>query len=79
MVGNVDEKGRKLVRCAFDCLAGAFASIKPGKTMYQDMGKVISKVGCHCVWVFFREGHCICMCVWDGCVCVFVFVRECMH
>lgn len=44
LVGQVDEAGQKLVRCAFDCLAGALASIKPGKTMYQDVGKTISKV-----------------------------------
>lgn len=40
----MDAEGQKLVRCAFDCLAAAIASIKPGKTMYQDVGKVITKV-----------------------------------
>ena len=42
-MGNVDEDGRKLVKCAFDCLAGAMEMVKPG-TMYRDMGTTITKV-----------------------------------
>merc|ERR1711871_108837 len=42
MVGNVDEEGRKLVRCAFECLQAALAMVKPG-TLYRDLGPVIHK------------------------------------
>lgn len=57
LVGQVDEAGQTLVRCAFDCLAGALASITPGKTMYQDVGKVISKVCRHAMRWGEREGE----------------------
>jgi methionine aminopeptidase len=58
MVGNVDAEGQKLVKCAFDCLAGAFASIKPGKTMYQDVGKVISKVRVYVCMIYIYVYMC---------------------
>jgi len=43
MVGNVDEEGRKLVKCAFECLQSALAACKPG-TLYRDLGAKINKV-----------------------------------
>lgn len=43
LVGNVDEDGRRLVKCAFDCLAGAMAMVRPD-TMYRDIGNTIQKV-----------------------------------
>ena len=42
-VGNVDETGRRLVRCAYDCLAAAVSKCRPG-VFYRDLGSVISKV-----------------------------------
>ena len=42
LVGNVDEAGRALVKCAFGCLAAALDEVRKG-TMYRDLGKVISK------------------------------------
>jgi methionyl aminopeptidase len=42
-IGNVDDTGRRLVRCAYDCLAAAVAACKPG-VFYRDLGAVISKV-----------------------------------
>lgn len=42
-VGNVDEDGRRLVKCAFDCLSAAVAMVKPD-TMYRDVGNTITKV-----------------------------------
>ncbi|GAB5037620.1 methionine type i [Nannochloropsis oceanica] len=60
MVGNVDAEGKKLVKCAFDCLAAAIALLVPNKTMYRDIGKVISKVastqGCSVVKTYCGHG-----------------------
>jgi methionine aminopeptidase len=42
-VGNVDEDGRRLVKCAFDCLSAAVAMVRPD-TMYRDVGNTITKV-----------------------------------
>jgi len=42
-VGGVDERGRKLVRCAYDCLAAAVALCKPGM-FYRDLGTAISRI-----------------------------------
>jgi methionyl aminopeptidase len=42
-VGNVDADSRKLVECAYNCLAAAVATVKPG-TLYRDVGTTISKV-----------------------------------
>lgn len=41
--GSVDDRSRKLVRCAYDALAAAVAVCKPG-VMYRDLGSVITKV-----------------------------------
>lgn len=43
LVGEVDEEGKRLVRCAFECLREAIAICKPG-VMYREVGEVISKV-----------------------------------
>ncbi|KAI8086116.1 methionine aminopeptidase 1 [Halteromyces radiatus] len=40
LVGNVDEKGRLLVKTARECLEKAIALVKPG-VRYRDFGKVI--------------------------------------
>ncbi|CAO3626973.1 unnamed protein product [Cunninghamella echinulata] len=40
LVGNVDEKGRLLVKTAKECLEKAIALVKPG-ARYRDFGKVI--------------------------------------
>jgi methionyl aminopeptidase len=42
-VGNVDADGRRLVRTAFDCLAGALNMVRPG-TLYRDLGNTIQKI-----------------------------------
>ncbi|ORX77518.1 methionine aminopeptidase [Basidiobolus meristosporus CBS 931.73] len=41
-VGNVDEKGKKLVKVTMECLEKAIAIAKPG-TLYRDIGGVIDK------------------------------------
>ncbi|KAJ3050079.1 Methionine aminopeptidase 1 [Rhizophlyctis rosea] len=41
-VGNVDEKGRKLVDVTRECLWKAIGLVKPG-TLYRDVGEVIQK------------------------------------
>jgi methionyl aminopeptidase len=41
-VGNVDEKGKKLIAATYDCLWKAIAKCKPG-TFYRDLGDVITK------------------------------------
>jgi methionyl aminopeptidase len=43
LVGKVDEAGRKLVRCAYECLRAAVAMCKPG-VFYRDLGDVISRI-----------------------------------
>lgn len=43
MVGDVDEKSYNLVKCAYDSLANAIASVRPG-TLYRELGEKISKV-----------------------------------
>jgi methionyl aminopeptidase len=42
-VGQVDEKTYNLVKCAYDSLAAAIATVKPG-AMYRDIGEEITKV-----------------------------------
>jgi len=42
LVGNVDEKGRELVRVSEEALMKAIAAVKPG-FFYRDIGAVISK------------------------------------
>lgn len=42
-VGQVDAAGRKLVKCAYDCLAAAMALCKPG-VFYRDLGAAISRI-----------------------------------
>ncbi|RKO88897.1 peptidase M24, structural domain-containing protein [Blyttiomyces helicus] len=42
LVGNVDEKGRKLVQNTRECLDKAIAICKPG-ALYRDVGNIISK------------------------------------
>ena len=42
-VGRVDEAGRRLVQCSYECLQAAVAICRPG-TMYRDAGDAISKV-----------------------------------
>jgi methionyl aminopeptidase len=42
-VGVVDAAGRKLVKCAYDCLAAAMALCKPG-VFYRDLGAAISRI-----------------------------------
>jgi methionine aminopeptidase len=42
-VGDCDEDAHRLVKCAFDCLAGALELCRPG-TMYRDVGNTIQKV-----------------------------------
>lgn len=42
-VGAVDERGRALVRCAYDALAAAVALCKPG-VFYRDLGDTITRV-----------------------------------
>ncbi|KAI9593205.1 peptidase M24, structural domain-containing protein [Syncephalis fuscata] len=42
LVGDVDEKGKKLVQNARECLEKAIAIVKPG-TLYRDLGSVIEK------------------------------------
>jgi len=41
-VGAVDEAGRRLVKCAYECLAVAVAVCKPG-VMYRDLGTLITR------------------------------------
>ncbi|KAI7899958.1 peptidase M24, structural domain-containing protein [Cokeromyces recurvatus] len=41
-VGNVDEKGKKLINTARECLEKAIAMVKPG-IRYRDFGKVIEE------------------------------------
>eukprot|EP00116_Pleurobrachia_bachei_P003211 sb/3463473/ len=41
-VGNVDEKGKKLVEASYECLQRAIASVKPG-AKYRDVGNIIQK------------------------------------
>lgn len=43
LVGNVDEDGQKLVKCAYEALAAAIRIVRPG-TLYRDVGEAISKV-----------------------------------
>jgi methionyl aminopeptidase len=43
LVGNVDEKGKKLVQCAYECLQKAVAVCRPG-VMYRDLGAIIQHV-----------------------------------
>jgi methionyl aminopeptidase len=42
VVGEVDEEGKKLVKCAHDCMMKAFAQCKPG-VRYRDLGDTITK------------------------------------
>jgi methionyl aminopeptidase len=42
-VGRVDEAGRRLVQCSYECLQAAVAICRPG-TMYRDAGDAIQKV-----------------------------------
>jgi methionyl aminopeptidase len=42
-VGNVDERGKRLIKCAYECLAAAVAMCRPG-VMYRDLGAAIEKV-----------------------------------
>jgi methionyl aminopeptidase len=42
MVGNVDAESKKLVQCAYECLAAAVDMCKPG-TLYKDVGTAITK------------------------------------
>jgi methionyl aminopeptidase len=42
-VGDVDERGRKLVRTSYDCLSAAIAACRPG-VMYRDIGGIIDRV-----------------------------------
>ena len=43
LVGAVDEAGRRLVQCAYECLAAAVNMCRPG-VMYRDLGDSIQKV-----------------------------------
>jgi methionyl aminopeptidase len=60
MVGNVDDDGRKLVRTSFDCLAAAFAMVKPG-TLYRDLGTAIERTAknnkCSVVRTYLGHGE----------------------
>ncbi|KAM9982954.1 hypothetical protein ACTFIZ_007467 [Dictyostelium cf. discoideum] len=42
LIGNVDERGKNLVKCAYDCLELAVAMCKPG-TLYRELGDAIQK------------------------------------
>ncbi len=42
VVGEVDEEGKKLIKCAHDCLMKALAACKPG-VRYRDVGDIITK------------------------------------
>lgn len=42
-VGNTDAGGRRLIKCAYECLAAAVALCRPGM-MYRDLGAAIEKV-----------------------------------
>ena len=58
-VGNVNDEGRNLVQTAFECLAQASETIKPG-TLYRDLGSVIEKharkSGCSVVRTYCGHG-----------------------
>ena len=41
-VGKVDDKSRRLIKCAHDCLMKAIQIVRPG-TRYRDVGDVISQ------------------------------------
>lgn len=42
LVGNVDDRGRELVRTTYECLWKAINACKPG-VYYRDLGTIISK------------------------------------
>ena len=58
-VGNCDEETHKLVKCSFECLQAALATVKPG-TLYRDVGSVIHtrarKDGCSVVKTYCGHG-----------------------
>jgi methionyl aminopeptidase len=43
LVGNVDEKSVRLVKCAYESLAAAVAAVRPGQ-MYREIGSHIARV-----------------------------------
>jgi methionyl aminopeptidase len=59
LVGNVDEKSVRLVKCAYEALAAAVAICRPG-TLYRDCGDAIAKVtkaaGCSIVTTYCGHG-----------------------
>jgi len=58
-VGNCDEDTHKLVKCSFECLQAALATVKPG-TLYRDVGSVIHtrarQDGCSVVKTYCGHG-----------------------
>ena len=59
MVGECDADSKRLVECAYTCLAAAVALVKPG-TLYRDLGSMIHKVahtsGCSVVRTYCGHG-----------------------
>lgn len=43
LIGTVDARGRRLVKCAYECLQAALAACAPG-VPYRELGAVISRV-----------------------------------
>mmetsp|Transcript_9873 Transcript_9873/g.29842 ORF Transcript_9873/g.29842 Transcript_9873/m.29842 type:complete len:386 (-) Transcript_9873:1247-2404(-) len=56
--GDVSDEGKKLVKCAYDCLMKAIAACKPG-VRYREIGEVITKHVSSCGFSVVRSycGH----------------------